>query len=486
MDALSHSEFQLSYKQCKGLVEMVPSGAMIVDAEGNIVASNALLDQILNESSDSIDGCNIQDFLPSSIKQTHSGLLSSFFQSPSTRQMGVGRKLYATTASGRDIPIEIGLNPIKIEGIDHVLATVSDITERLKGSERFEKSVKVAPHGILMVNGHGEITLVNQSLCKCFGYCEEEIVGKSIEMLLPERYRNHHIGLREGYWKSPSIRMMGKGRDLTALHADGREFPVEIGLSPLNDEDNTALVTLTDITQRKRLEMELKESNTNLEEFTYVASHDLRSPLRGISDLLTWVKEDLGEDYPETVGVNLDRISIRIERMETLIENLLSYARAGKQHASTDLIKIPDLIDETLSFVTIPEGFKVSTKIDADSFYGAKTPVETVLRNLISNAIKHHDKDTGSIHISSKHEGNMIRLSVEDDGPGIPESALNRVFRLFQTATASERNGTSGVGLSVSRRMTESHGGSISVENTGTGSVFHARWPRFIRKDTHD
>jgi len=481
----THNELSITKSLSFSFVELIPSGAMIVNSKGHILTSNTLLNTTLNENSGSITGVNIEKFLPSGIKKSHGSLLSSFFNDPTPRKMGPGKKLFAITSVGKEIPVEIGLSPILVEGVGCVLVTLVDISPRLEATALFERSVHVSPHGILIVDRGGKISLANESLCQCLGYAHEDIVGKSVESLLPERYRGHHKVLRDTYWEEPTVKMMGVGRDLTALHADGREFPVEIGLSPLNDKNENVLVTLTDITQRKKLELELQESNKNLEEFTYVASHDLRSPLRGISDLVDWVKEDLGDNLHGDVEKNIDRISVRINKMETLIENLLTYAKSGKEGSKIEMMLVSDLVDDTLSFLNIPENFKIECDLSESQFLGFRTPVETVLRNLISNAVKHHDKTFGNITISACYENSMIRLSVEDDGPGIPVSAISRIFRLFQTATSSVHN-SSGIGLSVSRRLTETHGGKIEVENTGNGAVFHVWWPRFVRRDNHD
>jgi len=277
---------------------------------------------------------------------------------------------------------------------------------------------------------------------------------------------------------------MGVGRDLTALHKDGKEFPVEVGLSPFintNDED-MVFVSLLDITERKRMETELKENNTSLKEFTYVASHDLRSPLRGISNLIEWIKEDLGTTTPE-VEYNLTRIDDRIHKMETLIDNLLAYARAGKATLDTQVIDMHKLISNVTELLDLPAGMKLHKDIQLDTIVTAWTPLETVVRNLLSNAIKHHDSKEGTIEIRCVAENTLCHITVTDDGPGIPTEAYERIFSLFQT-TSDDKSG-SGIGLSISRRLAQAHGGRISVSSNEPqkGSTFHVWWPRFARKE---
>jgi signal transduction histidine kinase len=185
------------------------------------------------------------------------------------------------------------------------------------------------------------------------------------------------------------------------------------------------------------------------------------------------------------VSKNIERISIRINRMEQMIESLLAYAKAGNISSEIQEINVPELIDDILMFLSIPESFAVSVDLQIETLTASQVPIETVLRNLVSNAVNHHDKAQGKIHISSVIDGNMIKFSIADDGPGIPEGATTRIFKLFQSISSNGK-GSSGIGLSASRRLTETHGGKIDVENTEQGATFHVWWPRFIRKDMHD
>ncbi|MBJ7539322.1 sensor histidine kinase [Marinomonas transparens] len=473
------------------LIDYLPMGAMVVDTHANIILVNDELAHILGYSAAELSGMEIESLLPTEFQANHKNLMYQFFKNPRKRQMGVGKELYAKRKDGSQIPIEIGLNPVQGQEQPLVLATLIDLTPRLRANKMFQHSIQSAPNGVLAIDSKGIIRLANHSLCVCFGYSEDELLDQPMEVLLPERYRHKHHSLRHSFHQDPSVRMMGVGRDLTALHKDGREFPVEIGLSPFEDENNQdmVLVSLLDITERKRMEIELRENNTRLEEFTYVASHDLRSPLRGIADLLEWIKEDLGDETLPDVLNNINRIDIRIQRMEQLIENLLAYAKAGQATTNTQVVDINHLLDNVVELLSIPDGITLQRDIQLKTLVSSWTPLETVIRNLISNAIKHHDSDQGTILIRCCAENNLCHFSICDDGPGIPEAAYERIFRLFQTATSNERGSTgTGIGLSISRRLAESHGGRISVESNHhqRGVTFHVWWPRFLRKDTHD
>lgn len=470
------------------LIDAIPAAALVIDERGAIRAVNEELGRLLQYDTASLVDSPLEHLLPERLRAQHALLIGRFMKAPARRTMGAGQALFARRADGSEIPIEIGLNPLNTPDGLRVLATLVDVSAARKADLLFRQMVDSAPYGILIMNSRGRIMLVNRHLPVMFGYDKATLEGQSIEMLLPERYRSAHIALRAAYESSPEIRRMGPGRDLTAQHRDGTEFPVEIGLSPIEiDGEACTLAAVIDITERKKMELDLRRVNTNLEEFTYVASHDLRSPLRGIGDLLNWVQEDLGEGVSADVLRNFERITLRVRRMEQLIDNLLAYARAGRNTGETSLIDLPSMLDRIEELSSLPPGFCLTRQISASRFTGSLTPLETVLRNLIGNAIKHHDQPSGHIEVRAENDGSFCHITVCDDGPGIPAQAHERIFKLFQTLSNAPDGGT-GIGLAVSRRMTESHGGRLSVTaNTGRrGVTFHVWWPRFLRKDVSD
>ena len=352
---------------------------------------------------------------------------------------------------------------------------------RESAEELMQRIVEAAPCGMVMIDVEGSIVVVNPQAESLFGYTRTELLGNSLEILLPERFRGGHEAHRRHFAAAPSMRQMGAGRDLTARRKDGSEFPVEIELSPVpGDEDGLVLAAVTDITRRKAMQLELRQANANLEEFTYAVSHDLKSPLRGISDLVEWIVEDLGGAEPQEVSRNLGRIRDRIHRLEMVIDDLLAYARAGTAFTDAVHVDLEDLLAGILELLPRPPGFSVSLQIKARPFVTNKAPLESVLRNLINNAIKHHDLPTGRITIAVADVGRYCVFTVTDDGPGIPLASQERVFRIFQTL-ATETRDHSGIGLALSKRLVEAHGGWIKLDSkTGVrGTAFHVWWPRF-------
>ncbi|MBL8457910.1 MAG: PAS domain S-box protein [Zoogloea sp.] len=479
IDATDNEYFRL-------MIDAAPTGFVLIDGAGMIVLVNRHLTTLFGYDEAELLGQPIETLLPQRVRATHPERVRSFFINPSVRPMGAGRDLYAARKDGTEFPVEVGLTPLSSTKGMLVLATIVDISERKNAQKQlarnrdlFNAVVEAAPTGIVMIDMNGRITLVNCQLEAQFGYSREDLIGQPIEVLMPARLRQSHPEHVRKFFTDPTTRAMGAGRDLYAARQNGTEFPVEIGLSPVHLADGRqVLATIADITERKKDETKLRRANDGLEEFVYVASHDLRSPLRGIADLIEWVKEDLEATPNPKVSHNLDRVAIRIERLERLITDLLAYARAGSSQSETLAFDVRDLVERVLELQPPRAGFEVTLQVPELHMIAARTPLETVLRNLVSNAIKHHDKDVGTVMIQARSKGEFIEFAVSDDGPGIPTRSQDRVFKLFQTASTAERR-SSGVGLAISKRMVEAHGGWIVVESRDgeRGTTFRFFWP---------
>ncbi|HSI95949.1 MAG: PAS domain S-box protein [Methylophilaceae bacterium] len=237
------------------IVEAAPNAIVLVGSDGKIVLVNAQTEKLFGHPRRELIGQPIEILVPARFRAAHPGYRDSFFSQPSVRAMGAGRDLFGLHKSGREIPVEIGLNPIHGSGQHLVLASIIDITERKRAEERFRRVVESAPNAIILVGQDGRITLVNAQTEKLFGYGRDELIGQSVDTLVPERFRGMHGGYRSSFFANPSVRAMGAGRDLFGLRKDGREFPVEIGLNPIqSDEGDLVLTSVIDITERKRAE----------------------------------------------------------------------------------------------------------------------------------------------------------------------------------------------------------------------------------------
>jgi len=234
------------------VLEGTPMAMVMVDSTGKIALVNALAEQLFGYDRRELVGRAIETLVPERFRTTHPEDRNGFLADPTPRVMGAGRDLFALRKDGREVPVEIGLSPLATKRGTFVLASIVDITERKRAEERLRLTLEAAPVALIMVDRVGQIALVNAQAERIFGYARAELLGKPVETLVPERFRSHHPGLRGTFMGSPSARQMGAGRDLYGLRKDGREVPIEIGLSPVTTEQGQfVLASIIDISARK-------------------------------------------------------------------------------------------------------------------------------------------------------------------------------------------------------------------------------------------
>lgn len=248
----------------------------------------------------------------------------------------------------------------------------------------------------------------------------------------------------------------------------------------------TAGLLVQDVTEQRRTEealarhaRDLERSNRELDDFAYVASHDLKAPLRDIDSLASWIEEDAAEHLPAESKRHLAKIRDRIGRMERLLDDLLQYSRAGRIFHQPEPFELRRVVDDVLAVTPPPPSFDVVVSGDAPPVRAPRVPFELVLRNLVSNAVKHHQGAAGRIEIEIATHPEHVELSVTDDGPGIPAELHERVFRMFQTLRPRDEVEGSGMGLAVVKKVVEAHGGRVMLQSApGHGTTVRFTWPR--------
>ena len=232
-----------------------------------------------------------------------------------------------------------------------------------------------------------------------------------------------------------------------------------------------------DITRELKIKTQrLTKSNQDLEQFAYVASHDLKSPLNAIRKLVSWISEDCESILPDSSKDHLALLNNRTERMNKLLDDLLDYARIGRNEYKVQPVDLAATAKEVFSLLDHPKTFTLT--VESQILNITKIPLEIVLRNLISNAIKHHDKSTGHIEISYQKDDNLHAIFVKDDGPGIPKDLIDKALEMFQTLRPRDKVEGSGMGLSLSKKTVEHYGGSLTIESNGErGTTVIVRWP---------
>ncbi len=221
----------------------------------------------------------------------------------------------------------------------------------------------------------------------------------------------------------------------------------------------------------------LKKRNQELDHFAYVTSHDLKAPLRAIANLATWLSEDLEDQIPEENQQQLKLMQSRVKRMDGLIQGLLEYSRVGRKNIPAKTINVGDLVNEAIDSLSPPPEFEI---IVTDNMPRLKTEallLQQIFSNLISNAIKYHHLGKGKIVISVKEQDQFYEFAVSDDGLGIDPQYHDRIFTIFQTLQARDTVESTGIGLSIVKKIVESQGGKIWVESQlGEGATFYFTW----------
>ena len=276
---------------------------------------------------------------------------------------------------------------------------------------------------------------------------------------------------------------------------------VNLVYQPLRDGDNNVygimvhVVDVTDLVQSRRevearreeqarLAQAVARINRELDEFAYIASHDLKAPLRGIASLAEWIEEDVGSKLTEDGRRYLDLLHARVRRMESLIEAILQYSRAGRIRGRVEVVDVKALLKECLELLSPPSTASVTVASDMPTFETERVPLQQVFLNLIGNALKHAKRPDVSIRIGVRSEGKFYRFSVQDDGPGIPAELQEKIWEIFQTLEPRDRVEGAGIGLALVKKNVVGRGGRAWVESRdGEGATFFFLWPKRGRKD---
>jgi len=613
------------------VIEAMPNGIIMVNNSGIIEILNAQAEKIFGYDRSELLGKPVEQLIPQKAAASHAQNRNSFFADPSPRMMGVGRELFGLRRDGKEFPLEIGLAPVNTKDGLKVLASIVDITERRNSEialnesrERLELTTRINQIGIWEYNVDDGLLIWNDAMFEIYGrkkdyftynyqawkQCIHQDDLENFEQLLQDSIQNlspysskFRIIQPDGSIKyvlakakvehdsKNKLRVLGTTIDTTReelalaqLHnlevlrsaivessedaiisktttgiitswnlgaqnmfgykaaeaigkpikelifpedlmaeedmlltkvrsglvikhfetrrrcKDGRIINVSITMSPIKDASGTIVgisAIKRDITESiENAEMleartialeysnqELERSNKELETFAYVASHDLKSPLRGIAQLSTWIEEDLAENDLSVVAEHTKLLRNRIQRMEKLLDDLLVFYRAGKAEGAIVDTDVNQLVTEIFEIQNNKPGLRLEILSPLPQFKTLSTPFELVIRNLFSNAIKHHDKSEGVIQVSYRTiDDKCFEFSICDDGPGIPEKFHNRVFGMFQTLKPRDELEGSGMGLALIKKIVETYGGKVSLASEGRGACFSFTWPINIRR----
>lgn len=461
----------LQPKGSMNISEHLPIPLIGLSLQGEIILWNAASEKLFEYTKEEAIGSPVSLLIPDDTKNEFEGLFSAL-QAGQTIEIETIR----ISKSGKRIPVRIFASVQQDEQRTQIMvATLLDLSQENKFKQRFRTAVEASPSGILLVDRNSHIHMANRSSEAIFGFRENELLGQSLERILPE--------LKYPIFPSGNLQPVNS----CGLRRDGQSRSVQVSFNPVEIESGQyVLVSIADITDLLNVQSELEKSNLALQKRTeeieylvYAVSHDLKSPLVTSAGYLTALREDLESGDDAAVLDDLTRLERANKTMTVLIGELMQYNRLGRAETTKQWLNTSDIVESL--FDSIPPNDHSQPKLACSApmppILASRDQFEHALVNLLSNAIKHGNKTNNlSVTVGARRRENTVDIFVRDTGPGIPEKDQERIFGLFERASA-KTDGT-GLGLAIVAKVAENHEGSAWVESElGVGSTFWMSFP---------
>jgi PAS domain S-box-containing protein len=370
--------------------------------------------------------------------------------------------------------------------------------EKLRESEEeFRSLIETALSVVLWLSPDGRIRAFNREAERLYGQRQETVLGKNyLELFVPEQDREYVASdIKKVLAGEPT-----RGFENAVTAPDGTEHTLVWNVNRLLDaqgQPRGVIAVGQDITMRKHAEQALRQLNETLEQrvalrsaeaerraqeleqFAYVASHDLKAPLRAIGNLASWLQEDLEEKLTDDSLDQLTLLKDRVQRMQALIEGLLKYSRIGAMESSKEAVDTTQLLAEIIDSLSPPEKFILDIAHNMPTLRTNRLQLGQVFANLIGNSIKHHGSEQGHVWVTVRDDGAYYEFSVADDGPGIAPEYHEKVFMMFQTLETKDYGNDTGIGLALVKKIVQEQGGSITLDSEESkGAAFRFTWPK--------
>jgi two-component system sensor kinase FixL len=490
-----------NHVRLKAIIDTAIDGIITIDSHGLIETVNPAAARLFGYDPAEITGQNIKVLMPEPDKSQHDNYLENYNRTSVGQIIGKGREVLGLKKDGTVFPFLLSISEVKLKGKKIFTGIIHDITELKKAEAALRESenkinaiIYAAVDGIITIDKRGIMEMVNPSAARLFGYHPDELLGKSINLLMPEPDKSGHDGYMHRYHQTGERRIIGIGREVTGKRKDGSVFPFFLSISEVQLADRTVYTGFVhDITRQKlseerlrRYAAELERSNLELQDFAYVSSHDLQEPLRKIQAFGDRLKT---KDYPnlsEQGKDYLERMLNAASRMQNLINDLLSFSRVTTKAKPFVPVDLDQVLSEVLLDleIAIEQTQAEIIRSPLPTIEAEPTQMRQVFQNLISNALKFRkENEKPIINIYAKHIQKKAHLTAtpgdevteiyfEDNGIGFDEKYLDRIFNIFQRLEGHKYEG-SGIGLAICRKIAIRHGGDITATSRqGVGTRF--------------
>jgi len=479
----------------RGALEAAPDAIVIVDEQGRILLANSQAEVLFGHAREDLLGRPVETLVPERFRHQHPAQREGFLADPRVRPMGAGLDLRARRRDGSEFPVEISLSPLRDQGRSFVVAAIRDVTEQRKAEralresqERFSGFFEATAMPLAISRAKdGSFLEVNEAFASLVGCAREDLVGKtSMDLGIVD------VASRESLQRQLQAQGRVHGAEVEMQARTGERRIVQVAVEPITIGGEPCLaLSMADVTPIRKAQeavramnedlerrvqertAELERSNAELQQFAYVASHDLQEPLRTVSGAVTRLARR-HEDKLDEQGREFVRFALEgTARMQQLIEDLLSVSRVGSRGQELKPVSADAALDRALLGLqaSLAESGAQVEREPLPRVLGDESQLAQLFQNLLGNAVKFRGAQPPRIRVSARKEGDHAVVSVVDNGIGIDPKHKERVFVIFQRLDPG-KPGT-GIGLAIAKKIVERHGGRIWVEPApGGGSAF--------------
>lgn len=356
---------------------------------------------------------------------------------------------------------------------------------RINAGYYLDSILRSSTEAIIGIDMQDVIRFWNKGAEKLYGHRSVDAIGKTVFIVAPDASAEEVAALRDRIYRNEEIR----DYETTHRRKDGSRADVSLNLSPVFDHAGKmvgVLLMARDIGERKKAEKKIEKQkqrleaiNKELNDFAYIISHDLKAPLRGISFVADWLFEDYADKLGEEGKENLKLLQSRARRMSQLIDGVLSYSRVEGKKEDPEPVDLNALVTEIIDLLAPPAHIAITVDGRLPVMVCGPVKISQVFQNLLSNAIRYMDKERGEIRVGCRDEGDKWCFWVRDNGPGIEAAHFEKIFQIFQTLAPRDKVESTGVGLTIVKKIVLLYGGDIWLESqVGQGSVFYFTMPK--------